>query len=79
MKINSVKELRRALRELDGALCESLVIDGWGRIVKTGKRYGVAPTPDKDDTDLQRDYDACVYGWREKWVIDLVARETGIK
>ena len=79
MRINSIKELRKAMRELDATVCESLIVDGFGKIIKFHNRYGLAPLPEEDDSDPQRDYSATSYGWREKWILDLAAKELGIE
>ena len=69
----TIREIRKAMRSL-GSVTETLTIDGWGQIKKIGSRYAVGPLPERDDTDLMRDYDSWTYGMRESWILDDIKR-----
>lgn len=77
MKPESIKEIRKAMRGLESHF-ETLSIEGVGQIRKTGKSYAYGPTPENDDSDSMRDYSAWTYGWKEKWILEDIARQAHI-
>ena len=73
----TVKEIRRTMRGLE-SFHETLIIEGWGQIRKTGKTYSHGPLPEFDDSDPMTDYTAWTYGWKESWLIDDIKRSLQI-
>lgn len=73
----TIKEIRKMMRNLNkdgGSVSEAITIEGWGQIKKIGNSYAVGPLPEYDDSDPYTDYSAWCYGWKEKWVLDDIAR-----
>lgn len=68
------KELRTKLRNLKPYFEELQV--GKNVIIKTGSSYAVRNKDDYDDP--MTDYSAYIYGWKEKWIIDMALREKAI-
>lgn len=77
IKAESIKEIRKAMRNLE-SWHETLLIEGVRQIRKTGKTYAVGPLPEDDDSDPMTDYTAWTYGMREKWILDELKVRTGI-
>lgn len=68
------KELRKKLRNLKPYFEELQV--GKNVIIKTSSSYAVRNKDDYDDP--MTDYSAYIYGWKEKWIIDMALREKAI-
>lgn len=74
----TVKNIRKTMRGLK-SFHETLIIEGWGQIRKTGTSgYAHGPLPEEDDSDPVRDYTAWTYGWKESWLIDDIKRNLQI-
>lgn len=76
MTVTTVKELRKAIRNMKDF--ETILIDGWGQIWKSGTRYAIGPLPENDDSDILTDYSAWSYGWKQSWIIEDIAKELKI-
>lgn len=70
----TVKEARKTLRELENL--KSVVI-GNNVIEKIGTTYAVASV--NDESDLMTDYDKFTYGFKLKWIIDMLVRENAVE
>lgn len=74
----TIKEIRKAMRNAE-KFFESILIEGWGQIKKTGKgSYAIGPLPEDDDSDPMTDYSAWTYGMRESWILDDIKRDLNI-
>lgn len=69
----TLKEARKTLKELENF---KSVIIGNNVIEKVGATFAVASVSDK--SDLMHDYDAFTYGFKLKWVLDMLVRENAI-
>ena len=77
----TIKEIRKAMRALnnDGrSVSETIIIEGWGQIKKIGSSYAIGPLPENDESDPMTDYSDWSYCWKEKWVLDDIARKLNI-
>lgn len=73
----TVKAIRKAMRGMERHF-ETLIIEGWGQIKKSGNTYSHGPLPEDDDSDPMTDYTAWTYGWKESWLIDDIKRHMNI-
>lgn len=67
----TIKEIRRTMRGLE-SYSQTILVEGWGQITKTGKTYAIGPVPEMDDSDPMTDYSAWNYGLKESWVLDYI-------
>lgn len=75
----TIKEIRKQMRSMDGHhYTEFILVPGWGQIGKIGKRYCTGPLPEKDDSDIMRDYSAWTYGRTEKAILEDIQRKLKI-
>lgn len=74
----TIKNIRKAMRSAE-SWHETILIEGWGQIKKTGRTgYSIGPLPEDDDSDPMTDYSAWSYCWKEKWVLDDIKRNLNI-
>lgn len=74
-KAKTDKELRKELRNLKPYGKELLVGDR--AIIKTSTGYGVRGK--NDHNDIYTDYNAHVFGYKEKWIVDAAINKKLIK
>ena len=76
----TIQTIRKAMRNIEREdYGTTILVPGWGQIKKVNKSYAIGPLPEDDDSDILTDYSAWTYCWKEKWVLDAIARDLKIE